>query len=161
MERKAPGQIVLAGLTATLVMSGVQAMAPLMGVPRMNIAAMLGSMLGGSVPLGWLMHLVLGSIVWAAIYAYAVEPRLDGAPWVRGLTYGLVLAMVVGIAGFPLVGGMFPSLTPKPGFLGFGSGGIMGAMGVVIGHLVYGVVLGAAYGGQVAGSRSPVAGLHV
>lgn len=88
VERKAPGQIVLAGLTATLVMSGVQAMAPLMGVSRMNIAAMLGSMLGGSVPLGWLLHLVLGSIVWAAI------------------------------------------------------------------------VLGVAYGGQAAGSRSPAAGLH-
>ena len=149
----------LAGLIATIIMSIMQAVAPLMGFPRMDIAAMLGSMLGGSLLVGWIVHLMMGTILWAAVYAYIVEPRLGGAPWLRGLTYGFLLAVFVLIIGFPLVGAMFSSLTPKPGFLGMGMGGAMGTMGVIIGHLVYGLVLGTIYGHPASEHESAV-GAH-
>ncbi len=159
MEGKNFGRAVLAGLIATIIMSIVQAMAPMMGLPRMDIAALVGSMLGGSLVVGWIVHLMMGSILWAAVYAYIVEPRLGGAPWVRGLTYGFLLAVFVLIIGFPVLGAMFSSLTPKPGFLGMGIGGAMGTMGVIIGHLVYGLVLGGIYG-QPASEHQSAVGAH-
>ncbi len=39
------------------------------------------------------------------------------------LAYGFLLAVFVLIMGFPVASAMFPSLTPKPGFLGMGMGG--------------------------------------
>jgi hypothetical protein len=156
MDRKNFGRAMLAGLIATIIMSIVQTMAPMMGLPRMDIAAMVGSMLGGRLVAGWIIHLMMGTILWAAVYAYIVEPRLGGAPWVRGLTYGFLLAVFVLIIGFPLVGAMFSSLTPKPGFLGMGMAGAMGTMGVIVGHLVYGLVLGAIYGQPVSEHQTAV-----
>ncbi len=159
MEGKNFGRAMLAGLIATIIMSIVQAMAPVMGLPRMDIAAMVASMFGGSLVVGWIVHLMMGTILWAAVYAYIVEPRLGGAPWVRGLTSGFLLAVFVLIIGFPLVGAMFSSLTPRPGFLGMGMGGAMGTMGVIVGHLVYGLVLGAIYGYPASEHHSAV-GTH-
>jgi hypothetical protein len=156
MEGKNFGRAALAGLIATIIMSIIQAMAPMMGLPRMEIAAMVGSMFGSSLEVGWIVHLMMGTILWAAVYAYIVEPRLGGAPWVRGLTYGFLLAVFVLVIGFPLVGAMFSSLTPKPGFLGMGMGGAIGAMGVIVGHLVYGLVLGAIYGHPASEHQSAV-----
>jgi uncharacterized membrane protein (DUF485 family) len=98
----------------------------------------------------------MGTILWAGVYTYIVEPRLAGAPWVRGLTYGFLLAVFVLIMGFPVVGAMFSSLTPKPGFLGMSIGGAMGTMGVIVGHLVYGLVLGAIYGHPASEHESAV-----
>ena len=150
------GRAVVGGFVATLAMSIIQAMAPMMGLPRMDIVAMVGSMVGGSLVLGWIIHLMMGTILWVAAYAYLAEPRLGGAPWVRGLSYGFLLAIFVLGIGFPLVGAMFPSLAPKPGFLGMGMGGAMGTMGVIIGHVIYGLVLGAIYGQPASEHRSAV-----
>jgi uncharacterized membrane protein YagU involved in acid resistance len=156
MEGKNFGRAVLAGLIATIIMSIIQAMAPMMGFPRMDIAAMMGSMFGGSLVLGWVVHLMMGSIVWAAVYAYVAEPRLGGPPWARGLIYGFMLAAFVLIIGFPLVGTMFASLTLKPGFLSMGMGGATATMGVIIGHLAYGLVLGVIYGHPASEQRHAV-----
>lgn len=157
MQDKPFGKLVIAGFIATIVMSIVQAIAPMMGMPPMNIAAMVGSMFGGSTVVGWIAHLMMGAIVWPLVYAYLVESRLTGAPWLRGLEYGLILAIFVLVIGFPLVGAMFSSLTPKPGFLALGMGGVMGMMGVLIGHLIYGAVFGAVYGQQATPQVSPAA----
>jgi hypothetical protein len=43
MEGKNFGRAILAGLIATIIMSIIQAIAPMMGLPRMDIAAMVGS----------------------------------------------------------------------------------------------------------------------
>src|SRR5260370_10915357 len=118
MEGKKFGRAMVGGLTEKIIMAIIKEMAPMMGLPRMDIAVMVGSMFGGSLVVGWIVHLMMGTILWAAVYAYIVEPRLGGAPWVRGLTYGFLLAVFVLIMGFPVVGAMFSSLTPKPGFLG-------------------------------------------
>jgi len=150
------GRAMVAGFVATLVMSIIQAMAPMMGLPRMDIAAMVGSMFGGSLVLGWIIHLMMGTVLWAAVYAYIAEPQLAGAPWVRGLRYGFLLAIFVLVIGFSLVGAMFPSLAPQPGFLGMGMGGAMGTMGVILGHVIYGLVLGAIYGQPASEHRSAV-----
>jgi uncharacterized membrane protein YagU involved in acid resistance len=107
-------------------------MAPLMGIPAMNPAAMLAGAMGGSVVLGWLGHLMIGTIL-ALIYA-ALAPRLPGAPWIRGALYGLAPWLLAQLVVIPMMG------------MPFFSGSATLAMGSLVGHLVYGAVVGAAYG---------------
>ena len=124
---------VVGGLVGTLGMTAVGVwVAPIMGIPRMNPADMLAGAMGGSTPLGWAGHLMIGTIL-ALIYA-VVTPRLPGAPPLRGALYALapwIVAMLV--------------VTPMMGMPVFG-GAAAPAMGSLIGHLVYGAILGAIYG---------------
>jgi uncharacterized membrane protein YagU involved in acid resistance len=98
----------------------------------MNPAAMLAGAMGGSVVLGWLGHVMVG-IVLALIYA-AVAGWLPGDPWLRGALYGVAPWLVAQLMVIPMMG--------MPLF----SGSIVLAAGSLIGHLVYGTVVGATYG---------------
>lgn len=127
------GPAVIAGLAATAVMTAVGLwVAPIMGLPPMNPAEMLAGAMGGSMALGWMGHLLIGTIL-AVIYA-AVRPYLPGPPVVRGATYGLAPFLMAQLVVMPMMG--------MPIF----SGSASLAMGSLVGHLVYGGVLGGIYG---------------
>jgi uncharacterized membrane protein YagU involved in acid resistance len=124
---------VLGGIVATAVMTAVGVwVAPLMGMPPMNPAEMLAANMGGILALGWLAHFMIGTVL-ALIYAW-LAPRLPGQPVVRGMLYSLAPFLVAQIVVMPMMG--------MPVF----SGSAMMAMGSLIGHLVYGAVLGGIYG---------------
>jgi uncharacterized membrane protein YagU involved in acid resistance len=127
------GKAVVAGLVGTVVMTAIGLwVAPMMGIPRMNPAEMLAGAMGGNALLGWVGHFMIGSIL-AVIYA-AVAPALPGPPAVRGAIYGLAPWLVAMVMVMPMMG--------MPAF-----GGVTAvAMGSLIGHLVYGAVVGAIYG---------------
>lgn len=128
-----------AGVTGTLVMTAVGVwVAPMMGIPRMNPADMLAGQMGGSAVLGWVGHLMIGTIL-AIVYA-AVSPRLPGPYAVRGALYALAPFLMAQIIVMPMMG--------MPLF----SGSVPMALGSLIGHLIYGAVVGAVYG---AGLGSP------
>ncbi len=81
---------------------------------------------------------VLGGLAWATIYGLLAEPRLRGPSWARGVTFSLVPAILSIVVLLPLVGG---------GLLGSTLGaGPLPAIGNLLLHLVYGVVLGHLYG---------------
>lgn len=123
----------VAGLLATGVMTAVGLwIAPLMGIPAMNPAAMLAGAMGGSVALGWVGHLMIGAIL-ALIYA-VISPRLPGSPIVRGALYGAAPWLLAQLVVIPMMG--------MPLF----SGSAVLATGSLLGHLVYGAVVGAVYG---------------
>lgn len=123
----------LGGFVGTLVMTGMMyIVAPMMGL-RMDIATMLGSMLGGSWIAGMAMHFVNGSVIFPAVYAYALYAHLPGAPAIRGTIWGLILWLVAQTVVMPMMGaGLFSSAM----------GGAMAAMGSLIGHVLYGSILG-------------------
>lgn len=124
---------VVGGLVGTLVMTAIGLwVAPLMGIPRMNPADMLAGAMGGSTLLGWAGHLMIGTIL-ALIYA-VVAPRLPGPPPLRGALYGLAPWIVAMLVVMPLMG--------MPVF----GGAAASAMGSLIGHLVYGAIVGTIYG---------------
>lgn len=128
-----------AGIAGTLAMTAVGLwMAPLMGIPRMNPAEMLAGQMGGSVAIGWAAHLMIGSVL-AVLYA-AVSPFLSGPSAVRGAVYGIAPFLLAQVAVMPMMG--------MPFFSGFGAM----AAGSLVGHLVYGGVVGWLYAG--AGERS-------
>jgi uncharacterized membrane protein YagU involved in acid resistance len=121
------------GIIGTLVMTAVGVwVAPLMGIPRMNPAEMLAGQMGGSLAIGWVAHLMVGTIL-AVIYAI-VAPWIPGQPWLRGALYALAPFLLAQVAVMPMMG--------MPLF----SGSVSMAMGSLIGHLIYGAVVGAVYG---------------
>lgn len=137
------GRAVVAGLIGTLVMAAVGMwVAPLMGIPRMNPAVMLAGAMGGSLVLGWAGHLMIGTIL-ALGYAF-VAPWLRGAAAVRGALYGIAPFLLAQIVVIPMMG------------MPFFSGSAVMAMGSLVGHLVYGAVVGGVYGAVPAGARVAV-----
>lgn len=132
----------LAGLAGTAAMSVLMLMAPLMGLPPMNIGKMLGSVMGGVVPLGWAAHFMIG-IVLAIVYAALFASRLPGPAFLRGAAYSIVPWLVAQLVVMPMMGaGLF-------------SGSAMVAGASLMGHLVYGAVLGLAYGESTASEHLP------
>jgi uncharacterized membrane protein YagU involved in acid resistance len=135
---------VTAGLVGTGVMTafGLWA-APMMGIPRMNPAAMLAGVMGGRATLGWIGHFMIG-VALAVGYAL-VAPRLPGAPPLRGALYGIAPWLVDQLIVIPMMG--------MPVFRG---SAIM-ALGSLIAHLVYGATVGAVYGDPLrVGARRAV-----
>jgi hypothetical protein len=141
----------LAGITGTAVMTAVGLwVAPMIGMPPMNPATMLADAMGGIVALGWVGHFMIG-IILAVIYAL-VASRLPGAPAVRGALFGIAPFLLAQIVVIPMMG--------MPIF----SGSVVMAMGSLIGHLVYGAVVGVVYGpiaeSQVQSGGHPATAAH-
>lgn len=126
------GRAIVAGIVGTAVMTAVGLwIAPMMGMPPMNPAEMLAEPMG-SLAVGWVAHFMIGTIL-ALIYA-VVAPWLPGPPVVRGALYGIAPFLLAQIVVMPMMG--------MPLF----SGSAVMATGSLIGHLVYGGVVGGIYG---------------
>lgn len=133
MERFNLQRAIVGGLAGTAVMTGLILAAPKMGLPPMNIGAMLGSVMGGSLVLGWMGHFIIGTML-ALGYAALFARRLPGPGFVRGAVYSLLPWLLAQLVVMPMMGaGLF-------------SGSFLAAAGSLMGHLVYGAVLGAIYG---------------
>ena len=131
-----------AGFIATLLMTGLMYLAPVTGMPKMDIAAMLGSFVTQSeaVPtnavwsLGMLIHFVLGTLLFPAVYVQAMHAQLKMKPILKGASFGVILWLLAQVLVMPLVdAGMFSAQAPRP---------MMSVIGSLVGHLLYGAVLG-------------------
>jgi hypothetical protein len=112
---------------------------PLMGMPDMNIGKMLSGVMGIPIAIGWLAHAMVGTGL-AIIYAYAFSLKLPAAPWLKGALFSFIPWLVKESMLSPMMGtGFFESGTPAP---------LIMAMGGLMGHLVYGIVLGTIYGNE-------------
>jgi hypothetical protein len=112
--------------------------APMMGM-TMDVAQMLGSMLGGSWWAGMALHLINGTVLFPLIYGFALFGVLPGAPVLKGTIWGAILWLIAQAMVMPVMGA---------GFFSAHGGGVMAAAGSLMGHLLYGSLLGA-----IAGSR--------
>ena len=131
----------IGGFAGALVMTAMMYMvAPMMGV-RMDIAQMLGSMLGNNWTAGMMMHFVNGTIIFPLIYAYLLYQWLPGGPTMKGTAWGVILWLLAQVMVMPMMGA---------GFFSMAMGGMMAAMGSLIGHLLYGSILGAIAGAPEA-----------
>lgn len=138
-------RVITAGVVGTLVMTGVGVfVAPMMGIPAMNPADMLASQMGGVLALGWMAHLMIGTVL-AFIYATVTANRLPGPAFARGALFSLAPWLMAQIVVMPMMGmGLFSSSAVMAG-------------GSLIGHLVYGAVVGAVVGAPVGATTG---GLH-
>ena len=126
-------RVFLGGFAATLAITTMMYLiAPMMGL-SMDIAAMLGSMLGGYWWAGLIMHLMLGAVVFPLVYAFVLYHFLPGNPTLKGITFGVALWLMAQLVVMPMMGA---------GFFSSNAGGMMAAIGSLMGHLLFGAVLG-------------------
>jgi len=114
--------------------------APMMGV-RMDIVAKLGEMTHTGMAGGLFMHFLNGTVIFPLIYVYLLYRLLPGAPWQKGLLWGVILWLGVEIVMMPMMGS---------GIFSMETGGMKAVTAALMGHLVYGAILGA-----IAGAPAP------
>lgn len=135
---------IAAGFTATVVLSVLMVMKQMMGVmPELDVAQMLTAMLGlPSVAFGWVMHFIIGSVVWGVLFAI-VSPYLPGGVVTRGTLFGIAAWLMMMVAIMPMAGaGLFGMQL-----------GIMAPMMTLLLHIVFGAVLGWVYGALTSDVR--------
>ena len=134
-------KVITAGIAATAVMSIVAVMvAPMMGMPKMDFGTMLGTnnpMMAMPYMAGWMIHFVVG-IVLTAIYASIFINKLSGSYAVRGIIFAMIPFVIAQSMMMPMMGNGFWSSASEVQ--------MMAIMGSLIGHIVFGAVLGTVYG---------------
>jgi uncharacterized membrane protein YagU involved in acid resistance len=139
----------LAGLIGTAVMTALWLVEPKLGLPRFAVGDILSSLLAvvtayasvGPV-VGWAIHVVVG-VTLSLVYAAALVGRLPGPPIIRGLIYGLLIFTFAQLVFMPLIGaGAFSRGDPPM------------LIGSLIGHLVYGGLVGGIYGGPSSSTKT-------
>ncbi len=126
------------GVVATIAMTMMMMfVAPMMTGMPMDIAAMIGAMLGNSYALGMLMHIMLGVVVFPLVYTFVLFDKLPGSPLIKGVLWGLILWVMAAVIVMPMAGG---------GFLMSNIGGMVALAASAMGHIVYGSLLGAIAG---------------
>ena len=144
---------IIAGISGTLLMSLLMAMAPVMRMPRMDIVGLLGTMFnqGGNRVVGWIFHLMMGGIfalIYSALWSAGIgSPNIWG-----GLAFGaghwLVAGLIMG--GMPMLhSGIRSGSIDAPGVYMINSGGMMSFVGGLLGHLIYGLSVAIIYGAFV------------
>jgi len=128
---------VYGGVAGTVVLTMIAlVVAPMMTGEPMDIAALLGTMVGG-LTMGWVVHLVMGIVIFPLVYANIVYSYLSGSGLKRGLILGVALWLAAVIIVMPMAG---------TGFMMANIGGLMAVMASLVGHLLYGGLLGAIAG---------------
>lgn len=147
-------KLFLSGFLATAAMTALMYAAPMMGLPKMDIATMLGTMFlaspGPAFWLGMMIHFMMGTLLFPAVYRFVLQPG-GGSGTHLGALWGFILWGVANLMVMPMMGGIHPmvksGMMPAPGFLMLKLG-VMAPVGSLIGHLVYGALLG-----KLAGSK--------
>lgn len=152
------GSVLLWGFVATIVLTLVMSLSQGLGLSRMGIPFMLGTMFtpdrARARVIGFLMHLMNGWL-FALVYALAFESWGRATVWL-GAGIGLVHAIFVLGAAMPILPGMHPRMASEergpeptrqlqpPGFFALNYGRRT-PLATILAHLAYGAVLGAFY----------------
>jgi hypothetical protein len=146
------------GFAATIVLTGLMAGSQGLGLTRMSIPYMLGTMVtpdrDRAKLVGFGVHMLNGWL-FACVYAAAFQ-SLRRATWWLGAAIGLVHGLFVLVAGMELLPALHPRMaseqygpTPTkhlepPGFLALNYGRRT-PVSVMLAHLVFGGILGVCY----------------
>ena len=104
----------IAGFAATVVLSLLMIMKASMGLmPQLNVIAMLGGMSHGAIGvggpgIGWLMHFLIGTVLWGLLFAVLYD-RLPGSGAVaKGMAFSVLAWLLMMILAMPMAGaGLF------------------------------------------------------
>jgi uncharacterized membrane protein YagU involved in acid resistance len=100
----------------------------------MDVAALLAPALGGSHTAGVIAHFVTGTVVFPIAYLILGLRYLPGPAWLRGAIFLIPLYLIAMVVIMPILGqGFFFSSPPK-------------AMVALMGHVVFGLAMGAIIG---------------
>jgi hypothetical protein len=143
----------VAGVAGALAWEVAVRLLIVLGVPLFDLVRLLGTMALGEVsawlwwPVGMSLHATVGAI-WAIFYAYFFWSTLDWPPSLQGLTFSLGPAILAGLVMVPqmnfmhrlILEGKLPATGVFAVKLGWG-----GPAGIILGHLIFGAVMGSLY----------------
>ena len=157
---------VIAGIAGGVVMTAMMMMAKAAGLTRMDMALVEGSMFTGdhgkAKAIGMFMHLIIMSgLVIGSIYAalFAWFDVTESNAWWYGIIFGVLHGLIAGI-GMAMMPAMHPRMGTSastgsgevhldpPGLFAHNMGKATPA-GLVMGHVVYGLVLAVVYAALV------------
>jgi len=119
--------------TAIFTMMGKFLAPHVIGQP-MDVAALIAPMLGGSHTVGVVAHFVIGTFVFPIAYLILGICKLPGPAWLRGALFLIPVYLTAMVVVMPILGqGLFFGSPPK-------------AMVALMGHVVFGLVMGAIIG---------------
>ncbi len=142
---------IFAGIIGTVVMTVLMYMGRAMGMP-MDMPLMLGLMVRddegtGTSIVGGMIHLMMGA-AFGLLYAGLFELLAVNSPWGWGALFGAVHGIIAGFAF-----GMMPAFHPRmgtgkalatPGLFGARYGAMVPA-GIVMLHIVFGIIVAGIY----------------
>ena len=142
----------VAGFVATVVLSARMLMQSVMGVmPELDVIQMLTSMahLNMGLPVnpavGWILHFMIGTVVWGFLFTFLYE-RLPGrGAVVKGIVFGTLAWLLMMLLVMPMAGA---------GLFGLNMGVMAPVMTLML-HLIWGAVLGSVF--NMLGSRATTA----
>lgn len=157
----------IAGFAATLVMTALMTMAASTGMTKMPPMPMvIGSMMSGDPDrarrIGTILHVgMMGTVVFGLLYA-ALFTSFGSASLLTGVAIGGAHGLILGAIGMPMMAAVHPRMEQRtgvaaleisggsvkltaPGVFGVNWGGTT-PMGIVVGHIVYGIVAALVYG---------------
>jgi Family of unknown function (DUF6789) len=119
--------------TVVFTLMGLFVAPNVIGQP-MDVAALLAPMLGGSHTTGMIAHFVTGTVVFPIAYLVLGIRYLPGPAWLRGAIFMIPVYFVAMALVMPILGqGLFFGSPPK-------------AMVALMGHVAFGLVMGAIIG---------------
>ncbi len=125
-----------AGLVATAVMTVVMLMAPVAGIPAINMPRVLGWSVGMPLSAGMVLNFIVG-VGLALLFAVYLSRRFAVPFWMLGAFLGVALWLFLMVFVGPVIGwGLFASRTASP----WGT-----VLTSLIGHLAFGLTLGFTY----------------
>lgn len=146
----------IAGFTATVVLSLLMIMKSMVGMmPELDVISMLSgmsqSMMGfGGAGLGWLVHFLIGTVLWGVLFALLYDWLPGSEPVMKGISFGVLAWLLMMLLPMPMAGA---------GFFGLALGMMAPVMTLIL-HIIWGAVFGVVFrmlpaaATEVAGTRS-------
>jgi uncharacterized membrane protein YagU involved in acid resistance len=131
---------VIAGFAGTMAMTLFAMMAPMMGMPEMNVPKMLSMTMGLPQIAGWAGHFMIGIII-AISYSLIFAEKIKANPVVKGIIFSVIPWLMAQLIVMPMMSAMNGMSFTS----GIFSGSFIMALGSLMGHFVYGAVLGGIY----------------
>ncbi|HEX7026169.1 MAG TPA: DUF6789 family protein [Gammaproteobacteria bacterium] len=127
---------IIAGFVATLVISTLSLLTVIMGlIPPLDTVLLLSSALAVPVLVGWMIHFVIGAMLWGFGFG-AFYTHLPGRSMAaKGTSLGVVVWLLMGLIVMPMAG---------VGLMGLDNGLMTPFLSLIL-HLIFGLVLGTSF----------------
>ena len=150
IRRVAFAKAVVAGVAGAGAWEAAVRLLIWLGLPMFDLVRILGMMMFGRNapiwewwPTGMAMHAMVGAI-WAIFYAYFFWSFFDLPPALQGIIFSLLPAILAGLIMIPQMDLMLNGQNTPLRMFAVGIG-VIGPISVVLGHLIYGFVMGSIY----------------
>jgi hypothetical protein len=126
----------VAGFAATVVLSAFMLMKQAMNVmPQMDMIGMIAGMMNASRAMGWVVHFIVGTVLYGGVYGWQFAPIWPDAYWLSGAALGIVGWLIASLAMMPMA---------DKGVFGMKMGAKAPVMSLVM-HVLFGALLGWIY----------------